>query len=107
MHENENDMLVAAPERWDEACFVVPVLRALMASGLGVGVLCREEQQPFWETVSGLRVVAVAANARARVSSKSARSRPRGTRDSTVGGRGGLRCMASSLNGAQGYRGGS
>jgi ADP-heptose:LPS heptosyltransferase len=51
-------MLVAAPERWDEACFAVPALRALMASGLGIGVLCREEQKDFWQTLAGLEVLA-------------------------------------------------
>lgn len=53
-------MLVAAPERWDEACFAVPALRAMIASGLGVGVLCRDEQRDFWETVAGLEVIAFA-----------------------------------------------
>ena len=32
--------MVAAPERWDETCFAVPAVRALVASGLGVGILC-------------------------------------------------------------------
>lgn len=50
-------MLVAAPERWDEACFAVPALRALMASGLTVGVICRPEQREFWETLPGLQVI--------------------------------------------------
>jgi ADP-heptose:LPS heptosyltransferase len=50
-------MLVAAPERWDEACFAVPALRALMASGLRVGVLCRPEQRVFWETLGGVEVI--------------------------------------------------
>lgn len=51
-------MLVAAPERWDEACFAVPALRALVASGLVTGVLCREDQREFWKTVDGLVVIA-------------------------------------------------
>jgi len=50
-------MLVAAPERWDEACFAVPALRAMMASGVGVGVLCAESRREFWETVCGLTVL--------------------------------------------------
>jgi ADP-heptose:LPS heptosyltransferase len=57
-------MLVAAPGRWDEACFAVPALRALMASGLGVGVLCREEQADFWRTLPGLVVVTMPVNRR-------------------------------------------
>jgi len=50
-------MLVAAPESWDEACFAVPAIRALAASGLSVGVFCPEIQRTFWETVTGLKVV--------------------------------------------------
>ena len=64
--ENEGDMLVAAPGRWDEACFAVPALRALIASGLGVGVLCREEQQEFWRTLDGLQVCAFPSKAKAK-----------------------------------------
>jgi len=51
-------MLVAAPERWDEVCFAVPALRALIGSGLGIGVICREEQRGFWQTIDELEVVA-------------------------------------------------
>lgn len=50
----EGDMLVAAPERWDETCFAVPALRALMASGLKVGVICLPEQMEFWQTLPEL-----------------------------------------------------
>ncbi len=57
-------MLVAAPERWDEACFAVPAVRALMASGLGVGVLCGGEQEDFWKTLPGLEVLAFPAKAK-------------------------------------------
>jgi len=60
------DLLVAAPERWDEACFAVPALRALMASGLEIGILCREEQREFWQTLPGLEVLAFPANAKAK-----------------------------------------
>ena len=59
------DLLVAAPERWDEACFAVPAVRALLASGLGIGVMCREEQQEFWQTLAGLEVLAFPAKAKA------------------------------------------
>lgn len=51
-----NDLLVAAPERWDEACFAVPALRAAMATGIGLGVICREEQHQFWQSLAGLQV---------------------------------------------------
>jgi len=51
-------MLVAAPLRWDEVCFVVPAVRALVASGLTTGIFCPDEQREFWATVDGLAVVA-------------------------------------------------
>lgn len=60
-------MLVAAPERWDEACFAVPAVRALRSSGLGIGVICREEQKDFWETLAGLEVLAFPLKAKAKV----------------------------------------
>ena len=58
--------MVAAPERWDEACFAVPALRALVASGLGVGILCAEEQRDFWSTADGLAVVAFPVKSKPR-----------------------------------------
>lgn len=59
--------MVAAPERWDEACFAVPAVRALMASGMGVGVLCREERRDFWQTLPGLEVLAFSEKTRPKV----------------------------------------
>jgi ADP-heptose:LPS heptosyltransferase len=59
-------MLVAAPERWDEACFAVPTVRALVASGLGTGVLCPAAQREFWETVEGLAVMDFPVKTKAR-----------------------------------------
>jgi ADP-heptose:LPS heptosyltransferase len=50
-------MLIAAPQRWDEACFAVPVVRTLLASGVGVGVLCAAAQREFWKTITGLNVL--------------------------------------------------
>lgn len=67
MTTDSGGMLVAAPERWDEACFAVPALRALVASGVGAGVLCTEEQRDFWATVEGLVVVAFPAKAKPKV----------------------------------------
>ena len=60
-------MLVAAPERWDEACFAVPAVRALVASGLGTGVLCAEAQREFWQTVDGLTVVDFPLKTKAKI----------------------------------------
>ena len=57
---------MAAPERWDEACFAVPAVRALVASGLGAGVLCPAAQREFWETVEGLTVIAFPVKAKPR-----------------------------------------
>lgn len=59
-------MLVAAPERWDEGCFAVPALRALTASGLGIGILCREEQADFWKTLPGLAVLTISPKQKAK-----------------------------------------
>lgn len=58
-------MLVAAPGRWDEACFMVPALRALMASGLEMGVVCAPGQRELWETLPGIAVIGCPAKARA------------------------------------------
>ena len=66
MNENARDMLIAAPERWDEACFAVPAIRALMASGLGVGVICRDGQKEFWDTLPGLEVLSFPAKTKAK-----------------------------------------
>lgn len=60
-------MLVAAPERWDEACFLVPAVRALIASGLGTGVLCPESQRDFWQTLPGLTVLTYPAKGKAKL----------------------------------------
>ena len=57
---------MAAPERWDEACFAVPAVRALVASGLGTGIFCAEAQREFWETVAGLTVIDFPAKAKAK-----------------------------------------
>jgi len=54
---NAGGMLVAAPERWDEACFAVPAVRALVASGLRTGIFCPDAQREFWETLEGLTIV--------------------------------------------------
>lgn len=47
-------MLLGLPERWDEACFAVPAVRALEMAGLLGGLVLREEQVEFWRTVSRL-----------------------------------------------------
>jgi ADP-heptose:LPS heptosyltransferase len=60
-------MLVAAPERWDEACFMIPAMRALMASGLKMGVICPAEQLELWQTLPGIARVECPAKARALV----------------------------------------
>lgn len=58
---------MAAPERWDEACFAVPALRAMVASGLATGILCAEEQRDFWRTVAGVEVVDFPVKSRTKI----------------------------------------
>ncbi len=60
-------MIVAAPERWDEACFAVPAVRALMASGLATGILCPQEQREFWVTLPGLAIIDYPARVKAKL----------------------------------------
>lgn len=57
---------MAAPERWDEACFLVPALRAAAASGLATGVLCHDMQEPLWRTLPGIEVLALPLKSRSR-----------------------------------------
>jgi ADP-heptose:LPS heptosyltransferase len=52
-----NGMVIAAPLAWDEACFSVPAVRALMASGLPVTILCPVVQERFWKTLPGLSII--------------------------------------------------
>ncbi len=47
-------MLVALPERWDEACFAVPTVRALSRCGILGGIVCLEHQERFWKTVTDI-----------------------------------------------------
>lgn len=47
---------MAAPGRWDEACFAVPAIRALQAAGLPLTLLCKAGQEAFWSTLPGLRI---------------------------------------------------
>ncbi|MFM2196577.1 MAG: hypothetical protein RLZZ505_9 [Verrucomicrobiota bacterium] len=47
-------MLLGLPERWDEACFAVPAVRALEKSGLVGGLVLSEGHAEFWGTISGL-----------------------------------------------------
>jgi len=65
--QTTGDMLIAVPARWDEACFAVPALRALVASGISVGVLCAAAQRGFWQALPGLAVVDFPPTIRPRV----------------------------------------
>ncbi len=56
MSTPSRELLIVAPERWDEACFSVPAVRALAGAGMGIGVLCQARQKAFWETLPGLNV---------------------------------------------------
>jgi len=66
---------VAAPERWDEACFAVPAVRALLASGMSVGVLCREPQRELWRSVAGVEVVTIPIQTTAKLAAAILRGR--------------------------------
>jgi ADP-heptose:LPS heptosyltransferase len=52
------NILITTPKRWDEACFLVPLVRAMAGSGLGVGVLCDEAHQAFWRFLPDLEILA-------------------------------------------------
>ncbi|MES2995725.1 MAG: glycosyltransferase family 9 protein [Verrucomicrobiota bacterium] len=57
METAKGEMLIAAPARWDEACFVLPAVRAVKAMGLVTGVLCAAEQADLWNALPGVMVV--------------------------------------------------
>lgn len=59
MPAHTGDLLIASPARWDECCFSVPAVRALLESGWEIGLLCTPAQRTFWETLPGLRIVVV------------------------------------------------
>src|SRR5688572_600856 len=59
-------LLFVAPSRWDEACFAVPAVRALMGKGLAITVLCRVEQEAFWQSLGALELYSYAAKAPCR-----------------------------------------
>jgi len=65
-NRGEGQMLVVAPERWDEACFAIPAVRALAASGLKVGVLCAEAQRDLWQKAGIAQVLDVAEKTNAK-----------------------------------------
>ncbi len=50
-------MLVVAPERWDEACFAVPAVRALAGAGVFAGVFCEAGRAEFWEAAGARKVL--------------------------------------------------
>lgn len=57
---------MAAPGRWDEACFSVPAVRALSESGLRIGILCNDAQAGFWQTLPQLEVIGFSERTRAK-----------------------------------------
>jgi heptosyltransferase-2 len=64
MPDRQGPLLVISPVRWDEACFSVPSVRALIAAGLDPVVLCAEEKREFWQSIPGLEVMTHVANAK-------------------------------------------
>ena len=67
MPDRQGPLLVISPVRWDEACFSVPSVRALIAAGLDPLVLCAEEMREFWQSIPGLEVMTHVANAKAKL----------------------------------------
>ena len=59
-------MLVAAPLLWREACFSLPAVRALAATGTPVSILCPEPQRRFWSAAGFDALTAYPAGASAR-----------------------------------------
>jgi heptosyltransferase-2 len=66
MSAHQGPLLVISPARWEEACFSVPSVRALIAGGLEPLVLCSDEMREFWRSIPGLEVMTHAPNAKAK-----------------------------------------
>lgn len=66
MTSQAGDLLIPSPARWDEACFAVPAVRALLGSGWNIGLLCTTAQEAFWKTIQGLPIHAIAPQESAR-----------------------------------------
>jgi ADP-heptose:LPS heptosyltransferase len=61
------DLLIPSPARWDEACFAVPAVRALLGTGWQIGLLCTTTQEDFWKTIPGLAILTASPKDGARV----------------------------------------
>jgi heptosyltransferase-2 len=66
MPDHQGPLLVISPTRWDEACFSVPSVRALIAAGHELVVLCAEEMREFWQSIAGLEVMSHPAKSKAK-----------------------------------------
>lgn len=66
MPDRQGPLLVISPVRWDEACFSVPSVSALIAAGLDPLVLCAEEMREFWQSIPGLEVMTHEPKAKAK-----------------------------------------
>lgn len=62
----QKGMLIGVPTRWDEACFAVPALRALIANDLVDTVVVHAEQVSFWQSVCELPQIVYDAKTSAR-----------------------------------------
>lgn len=60
--EPSGDLLIAAPYRWDEACFAIPAIRALLRTGWKISLLCPSHQTGLWQTLPNLPAIAVEPN---------------------------------------------
>lgn len=66
MIKHQGHLLVISPVCWDEACFSVPSVRALIAAGHELVVLCVEEMREFWQSIAGLEVMTHPAKSKAK-----------------------------------------
>jgi Glycosyltransferase family 9 (heptosyltransferase) len=62
----QKGMLIGMPTRWDEACFAVPALRALIANDLVDTIVVHSEQVEFWKSVCDLSQIVFDAKSSAR-----------------------------------------
>ena len=51
------DLCLAAPQQWDEACLLVPAVRALIAAGLRIGIFCPISQAGLWSATGDVVVI--------------------------------------------------
>lgn len=61
-----DSLLIAAPQHPRSACFSLPAVRALLAQGLKVTLLCPDSQSTFWSRLPSLSLLTYPSKARTR-----------------------------------------